>query len=357
MDKTKEKSSSIRFSGAELLKLFAIFLICISHTIQTAEKFLDYSTMSSAIVTLKLFRHFGQIGNLIFITCSAFYLVDKSKTKIEKVIKMLLDSVIISITIFVFLLMLNYHFSAFEIVRQFLPDLFLNLTFILAYIVLYLIHPVLNKICDKFDKKKLATIIITYAIIYVIFATIFDFTIGSNLSSYIFVYGIIYYTKKYYKNFYQNAKKNIIGCLLFFGVFIMLTVACDMLFKHNRFNPVLSFLLIPAVICLFAAVQNLKFKNVVINYLSSCSLFFYCLHENLLIRTYIRPIKLQNFYNNINNNYVFGSLVYAAIIFVTYFAVALLYKLSISKLTSYLSKKMANVIKNVTTEKRYINKN
>ena len=357
MDNTKEKDSSIRFSGEELLKLFAIFLICISHTIQTAEKFLDFSNISSAIVILKLFTHSGQIGNLIFITCSSFYLVDKSKTKAQKVIKMLMDSVIISITIFVFLLILNYRFSAFEIARQFFPDLFLNLSFIPDYIILYLIHPLLNKIFNKLSKNKLMLLLLTYAIVYVVLGTIFNFTIGANLSNYILVYGIVYYIKKYYPNFSQNIKKNVIGCIVFFGAFIMLTVASDMIFfNRNWFNPILSALLIPAVICLFGTFHNLKFKNSVINYLSSCSLFFYCWHENILIRTYIRPNKLQNFYSNINNSYVLGSFVYALIILVTYFSIAILYKLSISKLTNYLSKKLAKYIENKKNEKSEIEK-
>ena len=49
-----------RFSGIELLRIVAIFLICVSHAVQTSEQFIDYSpTTNFTIVILKLLRYSG----------------------------------------------------------------------------------------------------------------------------------------------------------------------------------------------------------------------------------------------------------------------------------------------------------
>lgn len=103
MQKIKVASTQkTRFSGVELLKVIAIFLICISHAVQTSELFIDYSpTFDPAIVVLKIFRYFGQVGNIIFIISSCYFLfLSKSKTKFEKAINLLLDSCFISIILF-----------------------------------------------------------------------------------------------------------------------------------------------------------------------------------------------------------------------------------------------------------------
>ena len=59
-----------RESGVEILKIIAIFLICISHAVQTAGDFIDYATPSLDIqmLALQVLSYTGMIGNTIFMT-------------------------------------------------------------------------------------------------------------------------------------------------------------------------------------------------------------------------------------------------------------------------------------------------
>ena len=69
------ENKAVRFSGVEFLKIIAIFLICISHAVQTSELCIDYSpTLDPAIIVLKIFRYFGHFGNIIFIIASSYFL-------------------------------------------------------------------------------------------------------------------------------------------------------------------------------------------------------------------------------------------------------------------------------------------
>ena len=77
-----------RDSGIELLKIFAIFIIVIGHTVQslTNEAYTNNSyvidisraTTNVKFILLQIFRYFGSWGNSIFFICSAWFLL-KSK--------------------------------------------------------------------------------------------------------------------------------------------------------------------------------------------------------------------------------------------------------------------------------------
>jgi len=62
-----------------------------------------------------------------------------------------------------------------------------------------------------------------------------------------------------------------------------------------------------------------------------------------LIRTYIRPKNLKFFFGQINNTYILGTIIYSISIFALYLTIAVIYKLTISKFTEYISKKMSDL--------------
>ena len=348
MKSTDEKN--IRFSGIELLKIFSIFLICLSHVTQISKLFLNFEATSISILTLKIFSHFGQIANIIFIVCSSIYLVNNNKIKKEKVLKILLDSVIISTIIFLTFLICGKQFTTFEAIKQIFPDIFLNLSFIPCYIALYLLHPILNKMSNKLNKKNHLILIVAITAIFVLFGSIFDFSFGANLMSYIIIYVIVQYIKKYHNDFCNNKKKNLISFVLFSLIFILLTTGFNLLLtSQTHINCFVSMFLVPANISLVNIFSTYKFKNKVVNYLSSCSLFFYCFHENILIRSNLRPNIFKNLLNQSYllppppSNQLVSVIIYAVLIYFVYFLISILYKLTLSKITDYLSKKISNV--------------
>ena len=93
-----------RNSGIDLLKIIAIFGIVLCHTVPCFEHFdLGISTIGYLPCTtaplsfqgliLLFFRNFGQVGNLIFIICSAWFLSDSQKLKKEKQGKLKIDGI------------------------------------------------------------------------------------------------------------------------------------------------------------------------------------------------------------------------------------------------------------------------
>ena len=107
----QENTKNKRKSGVELLKIIGIFLIVISHVIQTLgsdklaivgfnDYFLNVGLPSSnpQHFILGMLSYSGALGNAIFATCSFWYLQDKKQTNVQKMFRMLLEIWVISIT-------------------------------------------------------------------------------------------------------------------------------------------------------------------------------------------------------------------------------------------------------------------
>jgi len=102
----KERNSSV-----ELLKILAIIIIVINHVTMSINRVpeigINVGTASDDIsnVLLTIFRHFGAVGNAIFMVCSSWFLIDNNTVNGKKVSRLIVEVWVISIAILgVFLL-------------------------------------------------------------------------------------------------------------------------------------------------------------------------------------------------------------------------------------------------------------
>lgn len=93
-----------RNSSVELLKCLAILLIIISHAqpkygaLEAPWRLsLTMATDNPQIFGMIIGDYFGQIGNAIFIICSAWFLIESNDIKVKKILHLLTDSWIVSI--------------------------------------------------------------------------------------------------------------------------------------------------------------------------------------------------------------------------------------------------------------------
>lgn len=92
-----------RDSGIEFLKICAVILIIISHVVQTVGTpnsyvpFQDYvvsldtATQNVQRLTMTMLRYSGVLGNSIFFSCSAWFLLDSERSNKRKILKIILD--------------------------------------------------------------------------------------------------------------------------------------------------------------------------------------------------------------------------------------------------------------------------
>lgn len=362
MKKFKERES-----GIELLKIIGIFLIIISHVTQTLyspnEYFnidyvleIKYATKDIQNLILAWFSSFGAQGNIIFFICSAWFLLESKKINEIKIIKLLTDVWFISVFILcIFQIGDWYNLSIKDIIKSIFPTIFATNWYITFYILFYLIHLGLNEIIFKRTQKELLIIIFLMLVLYFGLNYIKQglfFT--THLMEFSTIYFVIAYIKLYLKEFSKNLKKNYL--LLIFSIlgipillistnFLGLKISFlkDKLQYWNRNNSI--FLLLSAI-ALFNVFKAKVFINRKINYISSLSLLIYVIHENLIIRTYLRPTIWIYIHKNIGyKNIVTVVLIYAMILFISAIILSCLYNIFIQKFVHNIASKIYIFIK------------
>lgn len=358
-----------RQSGIELLKIFAMLLIVIGHVTQTlgeenvhyiADYIYRYKNAALNIQSLILawFRSFGGHGNLIFFVCSAWFLIESKTVNYKKIIRMLADVWFINIGILViFELGGWYAISPEDVIQSIFPNIFATNWYITCYILFYLIHVILNKIINNLSQKELLTaniisLLLYFGVGYVKSGAFF----ASSLLQFIVVYFVIAYLKIYMKDFCVSKNKNTL--LLLIGivgtpVMILLTNFAGLKFSLLRGwlthwgNNKSPFLLVTAI-ALFNLFKRRRFVNNIVNQIASLSLLVYLIHDNLLVRTYVRPQIWIFIYEKLGySNVVMWTLLQAILIFIIAVIISYLYRISLQKIVYWVSDKIYNFVMKV----------
>lgn len=202
-----------RESGIELLKIIAIFIIVISHVVQTlggntltplytgySSFIINYSvcTQDTTTLIICLLQYLGAIGNAIFFICSAWFLLESNKFSPKKLLSMILDVWFISVIIlFVVHFVMKKEISRDIMLWSCFPTTFTNNWYVTCYILFYPIHPLLNNWINKLSQQSLLKAVIVLNILYVICNFLWS---GLYYESPLTLWIAIYFTIAYIKN-------------------------------------------------------------------------------------------------------------------------------------------------------------
>lgn len=361
-----------RESGIELLKIFAMFIIVIAHMVQTLTTpdpqlsyqgyVMDISRATTDVQTiiLLILRHFGVFGNEIFFICSAWFLLKSDNYKKKKWFFMFLEIWVVSVLILIITYVsLHGNISKKILIKSIFPTTFANNWYLTCYLLFYPLHTVLNKVIKGMNQNQLfrSTAVLTVLYIFLSFIKK-DLFYSSNLILWITIYFIMAYMQKYLMQYADSMKVNltilILNAVGFVGI-ILLTEAAGhyipavsgkMTHWVTDSNP----FLIAVSIALFNIVRKIHFKSKAVNYISGLSLLIYIIHDNIVIRTYFRPLLWNFVYENYGYNYVIGwVLILAVAVFVFGLAGAVLYTATIKKAVTKLGGRLYEGLK-----KRYL---
>ena len=314
-----------RQSGIELLKIFALVLIVISHVTQTLTDSNDHilyddyriivggATTDFVALTLVMFRYFGHFGNAIFFFCSAWFLVDKSTPSKQKVLTMLIDVWVISVAIFFPALLLRHgEIDKGIIFHTFLPTTFSNNWFITCYLLLCLLYPYLNYIISRVDLRGLLRIAIFLAVVYLGIGFLFSAFYTTELVVFLVYYFLIAFIKKYLPSW-----TTLRAGMLFTAIGLIGNVAAIALTDFLAFHSLSSrgllswsrmdnpFIFLFAL-GMFGIFKNFSFHSKFVNRVSALSMLVYLIHENLIVRIYFRPLLWQAIYLKFGYAHVIG---------------------------------------------------
>lgn len=352
-----------RESGIELYKVIAIFLIVLSHVIQTLTEpnyvlgigegtFINIATATRDldVLLLALFRICGALGNNMFFICSAWFLVNSKKMSLKKVIHMILDVWIINMIVFLGLHAIGIQFQISDTVRTFFPTTFANNWYITCYLLFYLIYPFLNRMLEQLNISEhfalTSFLFMIYFIIPVLPLEEINLFFANELVIFLATYVIVSFIKIYKNEWTENLKLN--KGILFVSIvsYVVLILSVDYLglrtnyflnrlVRWNMNNSLFMFLI---AFSSFNMMKKKKFINRTINYFSSLSLLVYIFHENLAFRRYFRPVIEFSILRRFGIEHAFICAVFMAVsLAILSFIISAVYKIFFTKIVSKLS--------------------
>jgi hypothetical protein len=368
----KQLAIPVRNSGVELLKIIGILLVVVSHVVQTLGTdwsstlgFNDYyintgnATRSMVTLIIIILRYSGALGNTIFFTCSAWYLINSNETNTKKIWRMVCDIFVISILWLIpMLFVYRADLGIKNIINSIFPTFFSNNWYLTTYIIFGFIYPFINKIIENISQKTHITIASVLFLAYLCINTVYSFPCTSDLLIWISIYFVISYFKKYGTRFCDSTKANVkvllIGILgnlarILLTNFLGLKIGffsyrlqhwaknCNVFFAMTAFSSLNLF-------------RKMSFKSKAINYISSLSLLIYIIHENILFRTFVRPQIWQWIYLNLGYDLILvWILVFVLALFIASAIIASLYKVSLQKLVKIVADKIYSLLTKICT--------
>lgn len=352
-----------RESGIELYKVIAIFLIVLSHVIQTLTEpnyvlgigegtFINIATATTNlnVLLLAVFRICGALGNNMFFICSAWFLVNSKKMSLKKVVHMILDVWIINMIVLIALRSIGVQLQISDTVKTFFPTTFANNWYITCYLLFYMIHPFLNRMLEQLSINEhlaFATILfVIYFIIPVLPLEEINLFFANEFVIFLATYVIVSFIKIYKNEWTENLKSN--KSILFVSIisYVVLILCVDFLglrtnyflnrlVRWNMNNSLFMFLI---AFSSFNIMKKKEFINRTINYLSSLSLLVYIFHENLAFRRYFRPVIEFSILNRFGIEHAFICAVCMAVsLTILSFIISAIYKKCFTKIVSKLS--------------------
>jgi hypothetical protein len=357
--------SQKRNSRIEILKLISIILIILSHSVPygTVNEYVGKINLNLATTDIKnlilvMMKYGGQIGNAVFIICSSWFLIDNTKIKVKKIFNIIADAIILSISIWIlFLIFGNYCISIKETIKIFFPITFKNNWFVTCYCLFYIIHPALNLIINKLSQKQLLSINVILIFYLTINTFMQELLYYNDLIGFIAIYFLISYFKKYMSRFVRNIRLNKI----ILATSIVLILLCIVLINYiglkinllnnllMRFCIFINPLVIISAISLFnITISKEKYYSDIINYLSSLSLLIYMIHDNYLIREYLRSSYFTFIYNTFGYQNLILYCIFLAIVTIIFSILSsIIYKNILQKIVHNISDKVYSILKKI----------
>lgn len=359
----KKSYKPTRESGIELLKIFGILLVILSHVVQTLGTnwvnyvgysdyclSLSYATRDVKRFVLIFFRHSGIFGNAIFFICSAWFLLEKNKTNTRKLWHIVCDIWVISIAwLATTVLVRGEGLSRSMLFDSIFPTLSQTNWYLTCYIIFCLISPFLNRVIKTLNQKEHFVIALLMFGAYLIINFLDSFPYGSYLTIWISIYFFVAYFKKYGLNYCDNIKANFIMLCLAFCGHLGSILLINYLGLHNSFFVKLMLKwnknanVFAVLICfsLFNLFRQINFKNRCVNYVASLSMLIYIIHENVLFRTYFRPAIWQWIYLNLGYDLILlWVFLYVLVLFIGSGIIAIIYKLVLEKPIHFIGDKL-----------------
>lgn len=358
-----------RQSGIEMLKVLAIAFIIIGHIIQTFtlkneyvyNNHVDYllnlqqSTQNIQIFVLQIFKHLTYLGNTLFFVCSAFFLIRNDSWNKRKWFRILIEVWSVSVVFLAATVGVGkLHINKMVFVESLLPTTLTVNWYVTCYLLFYPLHCYLNMLIARLDNKGLFRICAAMTFLYFFVAYlkggVFFY---SYLVLWISMYFIIAYIQLYLGDICRNVRLNVLLLVIGLAGIVFPIVFFDICGAYVPFlsNKVCHFaknnnpFILMAAIAMVNLAGRSSAKSKIINAVSARSLLIYVIHENVILRRYIRPQIADWVFHNIGYDRVaVWILLLAVVLFLLSLLCAFVWEMFFEKSIYKISDKVCDII-------------
>lgn len=343
-----------RDSSIELMRIVAMVAIVVSHVTQSLlpsgggisaldpSYCIDFRIASAdpGSWLLVFLRTLGAWGNTIFVIVSAWFLCLNDRVRLNRVVKLVLDVLVISLVVLALAVLFGVRPGAKDIVKCLFPTTFANNWFVTCYILLYAIHPALNWVFKRMGKRGHAGACVALFGIYMLLPMVHGghFWINEFLIM-VTEYVLVAYGRYYLLETLGTAKVAWVAFLAGTGGMLLSIVLLEQAGLHVSAltDKMLHFdvdgnpLLFLSAFGLFNLVRLRPFVSARVNRIAPIMLLVYLIHENLIVRSYVRPSIWLWIHDVLGYDMLF---VWLALFSLVLFAIALFFGLLYNKTLS-----------------------
>lgn len=350
-----------RNSNIELLRIMSMFMIVVHHFTLHSGFYFAKNTITLNQLWCEFIEMGGKIGVDVFVIISGYFLVTSKKVKISKVLKLLLQVVFYSVSIYVIQCIVeNKNLNYSEFIRSFLPITNDAYWFISAYFILYLLHTYINKLLTSLSKIEYQKMLL---LMFILWSVVPSFLYGNLQANsfvlFIFLYAIGGYIRLYKIFEKADYKKMLLGACIIVIIKFLIVLGWDIVslkyinswsryafYNSNNFFTILISLLI------FLFFENIKINNNnFINSISNATLRIYLIHDNVYMRDIIwRRIFNSTLYMN-SNIFVLYSILVSIMVFLSCLLIELIRLHVIEKIYIKMLYKIENIVEKYIKDK------
>ena len=351
----------VRNSNIELIRIISMLFIVVSH--YTVHNGVDNTTLSLGINRFLLeITTLGNIGVILFVLISGYYLIDQKKFSLKKIVKLYLQVVFYSLGIYGLLIFLGHQeFSKSLLIKNIFPIIFEQYWFVTAYVSLYLLSPFINKFLNSLRREEHLIFNVISLILFSVIPTLTNhFMFGRELAQFIIFYSLGAYFKKYNNTILSNKKKAFYVFFVSLIVLLISVIVIDFIGESLPFisdNNVHLFNRYSIVSILFAVslfnlfINKKEWSNNIINSVASCSFGVYLIHDNNMIREIIWSKIFNNQFYVDSNWLIIHMIVTVILVYLVCSLMEFVRINTVEKLTNILFNKNIDEIQNLIEKK------
>lgn len=297
-EKIEKNKSKLRISNIELLRIISMLMIICYHFSRHGKFSFAVGNLTLNRVWLDFFYLLGKLGVNIFVLISGYFLIEREKLSLKKVLKLWLQISFYNIAIFIIFYIFNRQYTVGKPLKMFIfPITFNTMWFASTYFVMFLLSPYINKFLNTLKKGEYKKFLIITNVLFCLIPTLSTVNAQvNNLIWFINIYAIAGYIRKYKDDFLNNNKKIIISIISIFTFCILFSISTIVLSNHFKsiikyeqyFSKIYYAPLLLLSILIFKLFLNQKpFTNKFINILASATFGVYLIHDYNFVRRYV----------------------------------------------------------------------